>query len=89
MNPLMARRMEPRATRSASEDVVTNVVAQQIQGTGQVRITFDVSDADQVAVRLICSSDNGITFDLLPISVTGHMSRDLLRPCDSRRKNCQ
>jgi formylglycine-generating enzyme required for sulfatase activity len=60
-----------------SAPVVANVVAQQIAGTGNVRITFDVSDADgdQVTARLICSSNNGTTFDLLPVTVSGDVNR--------------
>lgn len=75
---MVAPALAPNA-RANSAPVVTNVVAQQIQGTGQVRITFAVSDADgdQVAVRLICSSDNGITFDLLAVSVTGDANRPI------------
>lgn len=59
-----------------SPPVVSNVVATQIPGTGQVRITFDVSDADgdPVTARLICASNNGVTFDLLPVSVSGHVN---------------
>ena len=56
-----------------SVPVVSNVVATQIAGTGQVRITYDVGDVDGdlVTVRVICSSDNGATFDLLPMTLTG------------------
>ncbi len=56
-----------------SPPVVSNVVATQIAGMGQVRITFDVADADgdQVTVRTIASSNNGGVFDLLPVSVSG------------------
>jgi sulfatase modifying factor 1 len=57
--------------------VVSNVVATQIAGTGQVRVTYDVSDADgdQIAVRLMCSADGGTTFDMLPVSVSGDANR--------------
>lgn len=56
--------------------VVSNVVATQIAGTGTVRITYDVSDADgdQVTTRVVCSSDNGATFDLLPVTLTGNVN---------------
>jgi formylglycine-generating enzyme required for sulfatase activity len=56
-----------------SAPVVANVVAQQIEGTGLVRVTYDVSDADgdPVVARLVASSNNGVTFDLLPVSVSG------------------
>jgi formylglycine-generating enzyme required for sulfatase activity len=56
-----------------SAPVVTNVQAAQIAGTGQVRITYDVSDADgdQVTARVMCSLDNGAHFDVLPVSVSG------------------
>lgn len=59
-----------------SVPVVTNVVAYQIQGTGQVRVTYDVSDADgdPVTARLVCSSNGGTTFDLLPVSVSGDVN---------------
>jgi len=56
-----------------SAPVVSSVSALQIPGTGQVRITYDVADADGdlVTVRLTCSSNGGQTFDLLPVSMTG------------------
>lgn len=59
-----------------SAPVVTNVVAVQIAGTGQVRVTYDVSDADgdQVTARLVCSSNNGASFDLLPVTVSGDVN---------------
>lgn len=57
----------------AEAPVVTNVQAEQISGTGLVRVTFDVSDAegDQVSARLMASSNGGTTFDLLAITVAG------------------
>ncbi|MBK9471826.1 MAG: SUMF1/EgtB/PvdO family nonheme iron enzyme [bacterium] len=53
--------------------IVTNVVAEQLPGTGMVRVTFDVSDAegDQVTARLTASSNGGSSFDLLATSVSG------------------
>jgi len=59
-----------------SAPVVANVTATQIPNTGQVRVTFDVSDADgdQVTARLICSSNNGGSFDLLPVTVSGDVN---------------
>jgi sulfatase modifying factor 1 len=59
-----------------SAPVVSNVVATQIAGTGQVLITYDVSDADgdPVTVRVVCSSNNGATFDLLPMTLTGDVN---------------
>jgi formylglycine-generating enzyme required for sulfatase activity len=41
-----------------------------------VRITYDVSDADgdSVTVSVVCSSDNGVSYDLLPVSVTGDVN---------------
>lgn len=62
-----------------SAPVVTNVVATQLSGTGTVRVTYDVSDAegDLVTARLICSSDNGVTFDLLPVSVSGDVNTQM------------
>ena len=69
----------PQNAHANSAPIVTNVVAAQMAGTGNVRITFDVSDADgdQVAARVICSSDNGVTFDLLPVSVSGDANRPM------------
>jgi sulfatase modifying factor 1 len=60
----------------AATPVVSNVVATQIAGTYQVRITYDVSDAGghQVTVSVVCSSDNGVSYDLLPVSVTGDVN---------------
>jgi len=60
----------------AATPVVSNVVATQIAGTYQVRITYDVSDAGghQVTVGVVCSSDNGVSYDLLPVSVTGDVN---------------
>jgi formylglycine-generating enzyme required for sulfatase activity len=68
--------LAPAARAQNSAPVVTNVAAYQIQGTGQVRVTYDVSDAegDQVTARLVCSSNGGGTFDLLPVSVSGHVN---------------
>jgi len=62
-----------------SPPAVTNVTAQQIAGTGLVRVTYDVedTDGDQVTVRLICSSDNGGTFDLLPTTVSGDINEPM------------
>jgi sulfatase modifying factor 1 len=59
-----------------SAPVVSNVVATQIAGTGQVRITYDVSDADgdQVTASVVCSSNNGVAFDLLPVTLTGDVN---------------
>ncbi|MDI6807890.1 MAG: formylglycine-generating enzyme family protein [Candidatus Eisenbacteria bacterium] len=61
------------APGEAAAPVVTNVVAQQISGTGFVRITYDVSDADgdSVTANIVCSSNGGTTFDLIPVSVSG------------------
>jgi sulfatase modifying factor 1 len=69
----------PVAARANSPPIVTNVSAAQIAGTGQVRVTFDVSDADgdQVTARLICSSNNGANFDLLPVTVSGDVNRTM------------
>ena len=63
-----------------SAPIVTNVSAQQVDGTGLVRITFDVSDADSDSVTavVICSSNNGQTFDLLPVSVSGDVHRPIV-----------
>jgi formylglycine-generating enzyme required for sulfatase activity len=40
------------------------------------RITYDVSDADgdSVTVSVVCSSDNGVSYGLLPVSVTGDVN---------------
>lgn len=59
-----------------SAPVVTNVLATQIAGTGQVQVTYDVSDADgdNVTARLICSSNSGVTFDLLPVTLSGDVN---------------
>jgi formylglycine-generating enzyme required for sulfatase activity len=60
----------------AATPVVTNVIATQIAGTGTVRITYDVSDAGghQVTVNVVFSSDNGVSYDLSPVSVTGDVN---------------
>lgn len=62
-----------------SAPVVTNVVAGQIEGTGLVEITYDVIDADgdSITAMVICSSDNGVTFDLLPVTVSGDIHRSM------------
>jgi formylglycine-generating enzyme required for sulfatase activity len=67
------------AARANSPPVVSNVTAQQVAGTGNVRITFDVSDADgdQVTARVICSSNNGVTFDLLPVTLSGDVNQSM------------
>jgi len=59
-----------------SAPVVTDVQATQIGGTGTVRITCDVSDADgdQVTARVVCSSNDGTTFDLLPVTLSGDVN---------------
>lgn len=66
----------PRLATANSAPVVSNVVAQQIPSTGQVRVTYDVEDADgdQVTAILLCSSNGGASFDLLPVSVSGHVN---------------
>jgi formylglycine-generating enzyme required for sulfatase activity len=63
-------------SHAQSAPVVSNVVATQIAGTYQVRITYDVSDADgdSVTVSVVCSSDNGVSYDLLPVTVTGDVN---------------
>ncbi len=60
----------------AATPVVSNVVATQIAGTYQVIITYDVRDADgdSVTVSVVCSSDNGVSYDLSPVSVTGDVN---------------
>lgn len=67
------------ASAQNSAPVVTNVTAFQIEGTGFVQITYDVSDADGdfLTASLICSSDNGTTFDLLPVTVSGDVHRPM------------
>ena len=69
----------PSTLLANSAPVVTNVTATQVQNTGQVRVTFDVGDADgdQVTARLICSSDNGVTFDLLPVTLSGDVNHQM------------
>jgi formylglycine-generating enzyme required for sulfatase activity len=64
------------AAHAQSAPVVTNVVATQIAGTYYVSITYDVSDADgdSVTVSVVCSSDNGVSYNLLPVSVTGDVN---------------
>jgi formylglycine-generating enzyme required for sulfatase activity len=63
----------PVTTSANSPPVVTNVTAHQIPNTGTVQITYDVSDVDgdSLATSLVCSSDNGVTFDLYPVTVSG------------------
>jgi formylglycine-generating enzyme required for sulfatase activity len=60
-----------------SAPVVSNVVAQQIPGTGNVRVTYDVSDpdGDSVSVSVIFSSNNGTTYDMLPRTISGDVSK--------------
>ena len=62
-----------------SAPVVTNVNAFQVEGTGFVQINYDVSDADgdSLSASVICSSDNGVTFDLLPVTVSGDVNRPM------------
>lgn len=69
----------PLAARGTPPEV-TNVVAAQIEGTGIVEISYDVSDAegDSVYVTLICSIDGGATFSLLPHTVSGDVNTELL-----------
>ncbi len=69
----------PGVSHANSAPVVTNVVAQQIAGTGQVRVTYDVSDADGdlVTAVLVCSSNNGVAFDMLPTTVSGDVNRTM------------
>jgi formylglycine-generating enzyme required for sulfatase activity len=57
--------------------VVTNVVAAQIAQTGQVAVTYNVSDADndQLIARVFFSSDNGVTFGLVPVSLSGDVNK--------------
>src|SRR4249920_1703703 len=89
MNTAAARGLAVAASLSAltlaapafanSVPIVSNVVAAQTPGTGQVRVTFDCSDADgdQVTARVICSSNNGQVFDLLPVSVSGDVNKPM------------
>ncbi len=65
------------SARANSAPVVTNVVATQIPNTGQVRVTFDVSDVDgdQVTARLVCSSNGDATYDLYPSTISGDVNR--------------
>ncbi len=69
----------PSLAVANSAPVVTNVTATQIPNTGQVRITFDVSDADGdlVTARVIVSSNNGATFDLLPVALSGDANHQM------------
>lgn len=69
----------PHVSAANSPPVVSNVVAHQVAGTGNVQISFDVSDADgdQVTARVICSSDNGTTFDLLPVTLSGEVNHPM------------
>ena len=73
---LLLAALFPSVLYANSPPVVTNVVATQIPNTGQVRVTYDCSDADgdQVTARLICSADNGATFTLLPVTVSGNVN---------------
>jgi formylglycine-generating enzyme required for sulfatase activity len=64
------------AVVQAGAPVVANVAAQQLTGTGMVRVTYDVSDpeGDNVTVWMVCSADNGATFTLLPRTVSGDIN---------------
>lgn len=57
--------------------VVTNVSANQVAGTGFVRITYDVADADgdSVNVWIIGASNSGGSFDLTPRTITGDVNK--------------
>ncbi len=70
----------PSLSRANSPPVVTNVTAAQTVGTGLVVVHFDVSDADgdSVVPRLVCSSNDGTTFDLLPIAVSGDINKKMV-----------
>lgn len=63
----------PKSAAAQNAPVVSNVVAHQVTGTGIVEVTYDVSDADgdSVTVTAIFSSNNGVTYDLLPRTITG------------------
>jgi formylglycine-generating enzyme required for sulfatase activity len=65
------------ALAQGNAPVVSNVVAQQIPGTGNVRVTYDVSDADgdSVSVSVIFSSNNGVTYDMLPRTMSGDVNK--------------
>lgn len=65
------------ASAQGNAPVVSNVIAQQIPGTGNVRVTYDVSDADgdSVTVSVIFSSNNGVTYDMLPRTISGDVSK--------------
>lgn len=65
------------ASAQGSAPVVSNVVAQQIPGTGNVRVTYDVSDADgdSVTVIVVFSSNNGAAYDLFPRTIGGDINK--------------
>lgn len=69
----------PTLASANSAPVITNVVAQQIPNTGDVEITYDVSDADGdlLAANFVCSSNNGTDYDLYPVSVTGDVRKPM------------
>lgn len=60
--------------------VVTNVSANQVAGTGFVRITYDVADADgdSVNVWILGASNSGSSFDLTPRTITGDVNKKLV-----------
>jgi formylglycine-generating enzyme len=72
----------PSAAHANSAPVVTNVTAQQVAGSGLVRVNFDVSDADgdQVFIRVAFCTDLGPGVpcpNLIPVSVTGDVNKEI------------
>ena len=56
--------------------VVSNVVAEQLSGTGLVRVRYDIADAegDSLTITMVFSSDGGTTFDLVPNTISGDVN---------------
>ena len=62
--------------------VIKNSHAQQRAGTRIVDITYDVEDADGDLLTIIiyASKDNGLSFDIIPVSITGLVLKQILPP---------
>ena len=70
----------PLAMLANAPPVVTNVLAEQLEGTQLVQVTYDVSDADNdtMTVSLQISSDAGVTWNVPVFTVSGDIGDGIL-----------